>query len=98
MAHGGIALIYGALAAEQTPLPVIDVLGKNLTLRGYALFEITADPAKLAKATEFIRRGLESGALKPVISKSFDLADIVFAHEYMESNAQLGKVIVRVPH
>lgn len=67
-------------------------------MRGYDLFEITTDPPKLATAIEFIRRGLESGALKPLIGKTFDLADIASTHEYMESNAPFGKIIVRVPH
>lgn len=97
MAAGGVAVVYGSLAAEQTPLPVADVLGKKLTVRGYVLFETTGDPAKLAAATEFIRDGLEHGALKPLISATFDLDDIAAAHEHLESNTQLGKVVVRVP-
>ncbi|WP_243794759.1 zinc-dependent alcohol dehydrogenase family protein [Saccharopolyspora gloriosae] len=97
MAAGGIAVIYGALAAEQTPLPVGDVLGKKLTVRGYVLIETTAIAAKLAAAIEFIRHGLETGVLKPVISEIFDLDDIVAAHEHLESNTQLGKIVVRVP-
>ena len=36
-----IAVVYGALAGELTPLPVGDVLAKGLTVRGYALFETT---------------------------------------------------------
>ncbi|MGW3567210.1 hypothetical protein ACWDSL_25655 [Streptomyces sp. NPDC000941] len=28
----------------------------------------------------------------------FDLADIVEAHRYMESNVQVGKIVVRVTH
>ena len=43
-----------------------------------------------------ILRGLASGNLKPVISKTFPLAQIVEAHRYLESNQQVGKIVVTV--
>lgn len=42
------------------------------------------------------RQGLASGALKPVIAKTFRLDDIANAHRYMESNEQVGKIVVSV--
>jgi NADPH:quinone reductase-like Zn-dependent oxidoreductase len=33
-----------------------------------------------------------------VVARTFDLADIVEAHRYLESNAQIGKIVVTVPH
>jgi hypothetical protein len=50
--------VYGALSTEPTPLPVMDVLGKNLTICGYQLFEITTDSARLEPANRFINDGL----------------------------------------
>lgn len=96
LAEQGIILVYGALESENTPLPVMDVLGKHLTIRGYELFELTTDPVRRAQATEFVLDGLKKGDLKPVISATFALDDIVAAHEYMASNQQLGKIIVQV--
>jgi NADPH:quinone reductase-like Zn-dependent oxidoreductase len=32
--------------------------------------------------------------LKPVIARTFPLAEIVEAHRYLESNQQIGKVVV----
>jgi len=43
---------------------------------------------------EFIEKGLAAGHLKPIIAKTFSLDDIVAAHQYMESNQQVGKIIV----
>ena len=40
----GILFLYGALSTEPTPLPLFDVLGKWLTIRGYVMMEITSDP------------------------------------------------------
>ncbi len=94
-AHG-IIFEYGALSTEPTPLPLLDVLGRSLTVRGYILNEITTDPERLAKAKQFIVDGLASGKLKPIIAKTFPLEQIVEAHRYLESNQQIGKIVVTV--
>src|SRR5262245_42184636 len=41
MTRSGILFIYGALSREPTTLPVMEVLGKSLTVRGYVVSEIT---------------------------------------------------------
>jgi NADPH:quinone reductase len=96
MAKGGILFLYGALSGEPTPVPLMDVLGKSLTIRGYMLFEITGDPQRLERAKKFIIDGLSAGKLKPVVAKTFTLDQIVEAHRYMESNQQVGKIVVTV--
>ncbi|MBH02992.1 MAG: hypothetical protein CMP08_02530 [Xanthomonadales bacterium] len=95
-AEHGILFIYGALSDEATPLPLFSVLGGLQTVRGYQLFEITGDDARLARGKSFIVDGLASGTLKPRIDRIFDFEDIVGAHRYMESNQQIGKIVVRV--
>jgi NADPH:quinone reductase-like Zn-dependent oxidoreductase len=91
----GIIFQYGALSSEPTLLPLMDVLGKSLTVRGYILLEITGNPRRLEKAKRFIVDGLASGKLKPVIAKTFSgLDSIVEAHRYLESNQQVGKIVV----
>ncbi|MGO9674018.1 MAG: zinc-dependent alcohol dehydrogenase family protein [Methylocella sp.] len=92
----GIIFQYGALSPEPTPLPLFELLAKLLTIRGYVLFEVTGDPARLNAGKSFVVDGLAKGALKPVIAKTFPLADIVEAHRYLESNAQIGKIVVTV--
>ncbi|MDT8311697.1 MAG: zinc-dependent alcohol dehydrogenase family protein [Methylophaga sp.] len=86
--------VYGALSTEVTPFPLFAALGKGLTLRGYTLFEFTQDTPRLSRGVAFIEQGLTDGSLKPVIAKTFKLDDIVEAHRYLESNQQLGKIIV----
>lgn len=44
----------------------------------------------------FITKGLEGGALQPIISKTFSLSEMVEAHQYMESNAQIGKIVIEL--
>lgn len=96
MSRGGILIEYGALSSEPTPFPLFTVLTKSLTLRGYLIHEIVRDPARLAAAKAFILDGLESGALQPVIAKTFAFNEIVEAHRFLESNEQFGKIVVTV--
>jgi NADPH:quinone reductase-like Zn-dependent oxidoreductase len=95
-AQRGILFLYGALSTEPTPLPLFDVLGKWITIRGYVMMEITSDPRRLELATTFINTGLADGNLKPLIARTFPLEQIVEAHRYLESNQQVGKVVVTV--
>lgn len=90
----GIFFQYGALDAQDIPVPVMDVLGKHLTLRGYELFEITGNPEKLEQAKSFVNAGLASGKLHPVIDRTFAFEEIAEAHRHMEANAQVGKIVV----
>jgi NADPH:quinone reductase-like Zn-dependent oxidoreductase len=58
--------------------------------------EILNDPARLERAKTFINAGLADGSFKPLIAKTFPLDQIVEAHRYLESNQQIGKVVVTV--
>jgi NADPH:quinone reductase-like Zn-dependent oxidoreductase len=95
-APGGIIFEYGALAPHPTPFPLFPALAKGLTVRGYTLFEIVKNPEMLKRGKDYIYRGLESGSLKPIIDRTFPLAEIVEAHRYMASNQQKGKIVVTV--
>lgn len=92
----GIIFEYGALAAGPTPFPLLSVLGKQLTIKGYMLFELVGDPAAFPVARQYVYDHLASGAFKPRIARTFPLAEIVEAHRYMESNEQIGKIVVTV--
>jgi NADPH:quinone reductase len=86
----------GALGPEPTPLPLLDILVKGVSVRGYSLMDITTDPARLERAKRFITEGLADGSLKPSIARPFPLEQIVEAHRYPESNQQFGKIVVTV--
>jgi NADPH:quinone reductase-like Zn-dependent oxidoreductase len=90
----GIAYIYGALATEVTPLPLLDMIAKMPTIKGHNIWLTSGNPDKLKAAIDYIRRGFEAGKLKPVIDRIFAFEDIVAAHRYMEANAQFGKIVV----
>lgn len=96
MARGGILLEYGALSPEPTPFPLFTVLGKSLTLKGYLYSEIVTDPEALSRAKAFILEGLKTGALRPIVAKTFTLDQIQDAHRFLEANQQIGKIVVTV--
>ena len=95
-ASGGILFIYGLLSMRPTPFPTLAALGKGLSMRGYTLFEIVSDPDRFARGKGFILDGLATGALKPIIARTFPLEQIVDAHRYMEAGEQFGKIVVTV--
>jgi NADPH:quinone reductase-like Zn-dependent oxidoreductase len=96
-APGGIIFEYGALSLAPTPFPLMAALGKGLSVRGYTLFEIRRDPKVLEVAKKYIYDRLADGRFKPKIAKTFPLAQIVEAYRYLESNQQVGKVVITVP-
>ncbi len=91
-----IVFIYGALSHDATPIPVMHILGKHTTIRGYEFIEVTADDEKLARAKKFISEGMESGQFKAKVAKVFPFEQIVEATQFLESNAQFGKIIVTI--
>lgn len=96
MGDGGTVFLYGALAGEPTPFPLFPALAKNLILRGYTLFSVVGKQESLERGKRFVIDGLVAGRLKPVIARTFSLQDIVEAHRFLESNQQVGKIVVTV--
>ena len=71
-------------------------MARFIVLRGFWVPEITLDPTRLERGKRFVTDGLADGSLKPIIAKTFPLEEIVEAHRYLESNQQIGKVVVTV--
>jgi NADPH2:quinone reductase len=95
-AVGGTIFLYGALASAPTPFPLFSAIRKQLTLRGYTLFSVTRDAQKRERGVRFVLDGLATGRLGPIIARSFPLERIVEAHHFLESNEQVGKIVVTV--
>ena len=95
-AYGATIFVYGALSGSSANFPLYAALAKGLSIRGYTLFEIVRSPKLLAQAKQFVFDGLAAGDFIPFIDRTFTLDQIVAAHEYMESNRQIGKIVVTV--
>ncbi len=95
-AGSGTIFEYGALSRDPTPLPLFALLSKHLTIRGYTLFEITPVAELRAAGERYIYDHLQNGDFQPIIARTFRLSEIVEAQRYMESNQQIGKIVVTV--
>src|SRR5262249_46916139 len=108
-APGATIFEYGWLSVAQTSFPLVAALQKALNIRGYWLAEITApellsghaaggltNPERLARAKSYVYERVNTRQLKPKIAKTFRFEDVVKAYQYMESNEQIGKIVLTV--
>jgi len=94
-AAGATVIVHGGLSGQATPLPA----GRYapVWLRRYTVFEITGDPAALRRGEHFVRAGLATGALAPIVDRVFDFDDVAAAHRYVDSDERSpGKPVLRV--
>jgi NADPH:quinone reductase-like Zn-dependent oxidoreductase len=91
-----IIVEYGVLSGQPTPFPLSMALRKALTLRGYLLSDVTMEPARLEKAKAYIVSRLADGRFIPKIAKTFPFDRLADAYRYLESNQQVGKVVITV--
>jgi NADPH:quinone reductase-like Zn-dependent oxidoreductase len=94
LAPGGRIVVYGYLGGRQTPLPILPMLRKGLTVRAHSLFQTTSDPTAMAEAAAYIEDGVRRGAFRPIVDRTFALDEIVEAHRYLEASEQIGKIVV----
>jgi len=95
-AIGGIVFEYGWLSGQPTPFPLLTALGKGLNVRGYSMMEITRNLEKLPAAKKYVYDRLADGRFRPKVAKIFPFAQTIEAYKYLESNAQVGKVVITV--
>ncbi|KJC56773.1 NADPH:quinone reductase [Bradyrhizobium sp. LTSPM299] len=94
LTNQGIAYIYGALSEDDTPIPVLEMIRKMTTIKGYSIRLVTGDDARRKVAVEYVTKGLASGALRPIIDRIFKFDDMVNVHRYLENSGQFGKIVV----
>jgi NADPH:quinone reductase-like Zn-dependent oxidoreductase len=95
--RGGIVIVYGALSGKPTPFPLVAAMVNAVSVRGYTMMEITQNPAVAQTAMKYIFDRLADGRFVPKIARTFPFAQTVAAYEYLESNQQVGKVVITVP-
>lgn len=95
--HGRIMLV-GTVAGNAAELPLGQVLGKRLTLKGTVLRARTLEE-KITATSGFVRDVvplLASGEVRPVVDSVFPLEEVAKAHRRMEGNETFGKVVLVV--
>jgi len=95
-AFGGTIYEYGRLSPDPVPFPLAQAIPKGLSIRGYSLMELHRDPQLMKTATQYVYDRLQDGRLHPKIAKIFPFAQSADAYEYLESNEQIGKVVITI--
>ena len=90
----GIAYIYGALSEDDPLIPVLEMIRKMPVVKGYSIRLVIGDAERRWVAVEYVAKGLASGALKPVIDRTFRFDEMMEAHRYLENSGQFGKIVV----
>ncbi|HEY2385775.1 MAG TPA: zinc-dependent alcohol dehydrogenase family protein [Candidatus Binatia bacterium] len=90
----GIVFVYGVLDFTPLQLNAGGMLRKQLRLQGYTLGPMLGDPERRARAVAAVAAHLERGDFAPVVDSYFPLDAIQEAHRRLESNRQIGKVVV----
>jgi NADPH:quinone reductase-like Zn-dependent oxidoreductase len=93
----GHLIEYGALASKPTPFPLMAAMAKGLSIHGYTLLEVTRDPGIAATAKKYVFDRLADGRFVPKIDRTFPFAQAIAAYQYLESNQQVGKVVITFP-
>jgi NADPH:quinone reductase-like Zn-dependent oxidoreductase len=96
LAFGGIIYIYGLLGTGVTPLPVLEMIAKVATIKAHNMSLTSGDETRRKAAIEFVTQGLQAGALKPVIDRTFTFDAMADVHRYLEQSGQFGKIVVTV--
>lgn len=98
LADEGRLAFIAVLGGWKTELDISAVMGKRLTLTGSTLRPRTvAFKGAIAKnLREKIWPLIEAGKIKPVIYKTFPLAEAREAHRLMETSQHIGKLVLSV--
>lgn len=96
LALGGRLLLIGFLSGSRGELDLGAIMGKSLTVRGTTLRR-TPLPRKIALTAAFAAFALPrfaSGELRPIVEQVYPLAEAAAAHQAMESNSNIGKLVL----
>jgi NADPH:quinone reductase-like Zn-dependent oxidoreductase len=91
-ANGGTIFVYGRLSGKPTPFPMA-AFGRTIGMFGYTFGELRGTPDWEAMK-KYIYDRLADGTFKPEIARTFRFDHTVEAYRYLESNEQIGKVVI----
>ena len=91
-ANGGTIFLYGMLSGKPTPFPLA-TFGRTVGMFGYTFGELRGTP-DWETMKKYIYDRLADGSFKPKIARSFPFDQTVEAYRYLESNEQIGKIVI----
>ena len=91
-ATGGTIFLYGMLSGKPTPFPMA-AFARTIGMFGYSFNELRDTP-EWETMKKYIYDRLADGSFKPTIARTFPFDQTVEAYKYLESNEQIGKVVI----
>ncbi len=94
----GRLVFINAMQGRQGAFDALSLMSRRLTVTGSTLRPRSAEfKAALAAAVErHVWPLLAAGRFRPVIDRTFPLAEAAAAHQRMESSAHIGKIVLEV--
>jgi NADPH2:quinone reductase len=94
LASGGSLTTLGYSAGRRARIDVTDLIWKRATIKSFSLF---AQPqAAWEEAWHTIVPLLKSGAIKPIVAKTFPLAEAADALHYLIEDRPFGMVVLTI--
>jgi NADPH:quinone reductase len=89
--------LIGLASLEPTGVrqgDLLNMMRRNQSLTGVWLTPLVQNPTLMAAARAFIEPLLISGAIKPVVGRSFSLSEAGAAFDWVMSRNSTGKVVI----
>jgi NADPH2:quinone reductase len=94
LAMGGSLTTLGYSAGRKTTIDVTDLIWKRASMKSFSLF---AQPAQAwDTAWSVIVPLLQSGAVKPIVAKTYPLAEAADALRYLVEGRPFGRVVLTI--
>jgi len=94
LALEGCLITLGYSASRQTRIDVTNLIVPQASIRGLNMF---AQPkASIRAAWKVIVSLLKSGAIKPIVAKTFPLLEVAAALRYLVEDRPFGRVVLTI--
>ena len=92
--NNGVIAAYGSVAEANPSLPFYNLMFKGVKLNTYLIYIVSEkDRADINKG---ITSALSNNVLTPIIAESFNLSEIINAHQSLEEGSVIGNVVINI--
>ena len=92
--NNGVIAAYGSVAEANPSLPFYNLMFKGVKLNTYLIYIVSEkDRADINKG---ITSALSDNVLTPIIAESFNLSEIINAHQSIEEGSVIGNVVINI--
>jgi NADPH:quinone reductase-like Zn-dependent oxidoreductase len=94
--HAQVYLVGALSGALDVRFPILPLVRSGASITGMSIYNYHRDPEMFGRAKSYLTGQFDSGAIRPVIDRTFGFRETVDAYDYMLQGRQLGKIVVEV--